>query len=68
MTALDAAQIKVAVDTVLDRTRMQVPPDEYARLLDLYPQLLAQAAELRLPELRNREPAIIYPARSSSSD
>ena len=63
MTQMDAAQIKIAVDAILTRARLQVTPDEYERLLSLYPIFQAQSTGLRLAELHDREPAVIYPAR-----
>ena len=36
--------------------------EEYERLLRWYPVLRAQAARLRIPEVRYGEPALIYPA------
>ena len=54
---------KLAVDAVLARAGLSVTPEDYARLLGLYPALQSQAATLRLPELRDLEPAVIYPAR-----
>jgi hypothetical protein len=60
MTELDSAQVKEAVDAILARTALPVTPEDYVRLLGLYPALLKQAADLRLPELRDLEPAVIY--------
>jgi hypothetical protein len=60
MTDLNPAQIKLAVDGVLTRARLPVTADEYERLLQNYPYVQSQLAELRLPEARYREPADIY--------
>ena len=65
MTEGDAAQMKLAVDAVLARAALPVNPEDYARLLDLYPTLEAQRAALRIPELPALEPAVIYPARAA---
>lgn len=62
MNDMDAAQIKVAVDAALAKAGLPVSPEDYERLLSLYPHLQAQCVALRLPELRDREPAVIYPA------
>jgi hypothetical protein len=59
---LDPAQAKETVDAILARTALPVIPEDYVRLLALYPALLKQAADLRLPELRDLEPAVIYHA------
>jgi hypothetical protein len=51
-----------AVDTILGLARLPMIEEEYERLLRWYPMLRAQAAELRIPEVRYGEPALIYPA------
>ena len=53
---------KEAVDTILGLARLPMIEEEYERLLRIYPLLRAQAAELRIAEVRYGEPAIIYPA------
>ena len=53
---------KEAVDTILGLARLPMIEEEYERLLRTYPLLRAQAAELRIPEVRYSEPAIVYPA------
>lgn len=50
------------VDTILALARLPMIQEEYERLLRIYPMLREQAAALRIPEVRNTEPAIIYPA------
>jgi hypothetical protein len=65
MTEMDSAQTKSALDAVLARAGLGVTPADYERLLMLYPALRTQAADLRIPELSNLEPAVIYPARST---
>jgi len=65
MTPVDPADTKAAVDAILARAALPVTPEDYVRLLSLYPALQAQAAALRVPELRDLEPAVIYPARST---
>lgn len=62
---MNAAQIKTALDAILARAQLPVTPEEYARLLRLYPSFQAQCASLRTVDLRAREPAVIYPARSA---
>jgi hypothetical protein len=54
---------KVAVDTILGLAQLPMLEDEYERLLRWYPLLRAQAAALRIPEVRYGEPALIYSAR-----
>jgi hypothetical protein len=53
---------KEALDTILGLARLPMIEEEYERLLRTYPLLRAQAAELRIPEVRYGEPAIVYPA------
>jgi hypothetical protein len=64
---MDSAQVKLAVDAVLARTRLPVTPDDYERLLGLYPILQTQCLNLRLAGLRDLAPAIIYPASPAAS-
>jgi hypothetical protein len=54
--------VKDAVDTLLGLAELPMIEEEYERLLRIYPLLQAQAAALRIPEVRYGEPAIIYPA------
>jgi hypothetical protein len=61
VTELDNTQIKLAVDAVLAKAHLPVTPEDYERLLDLYPTLQTQCAALRIAELRTLEPAVIYP-------
>jgi hypothetical protein len=63
MSSPAESDIKAAVDAVLARTGLSVTPEDYLRLLTLYPALQAQTASLRIPELHNLEPAVIYPAQ-----
>ena len=67
MTDTDVAQANIAVDAVLARAGLRVTPEDYERLVGLYPTLRAQCAALRLPELRDLEPAVIYPAAFTTS-
>jgi hypothetical protein len=53
---------KEAVDTILGLAQLPMNEEEYERLLRIYPLLREQVAELRIPEVRYAEPAIIYPA------
>ncbi|HVB96414.1 MAG TPA: hypothetical protein VNG11_01650 [Chloroflexota bacterium] len=50
------------VDFVLRRTGLPLTPEEYERFVRLYPVLLSQMQQLRVPEIRYGEPALIYPA------
>jgi hypothetical protein len=65
MTDMDSAQTRSAVDAVLARAGLRVTPADYERLLGLYPALRGQVAALRIAELPDLEPAVIYPARST---
>jgi hypothetical protein len=53
-------QIKQAVDAVLAAARLPLTGEDYERLLGNYPIIQAQLATLRFPEVRSREPAIIF--------
>jgi hypothetical protein len=53
---------KEAVDTLLGLAGLSMIEEEYERLVRTYPLLRAQAAALRIPEVRYGEPAIVYPA------
>ncbi len=66
MTAASEPDVSAAVDAILSRAGLSVTPEDYARLIALYPALRAQAAALRIPELRDLDPAVIYPARPTS--
>jgi hypothetical protein len=65
VTDSSQAEAKAAVDAVLARAGLPVTPEDYVRLLALYPALRTQAAALRIPELGPLEPAVIYPASSA---
>jgi len=56
-------QIKQAVDAVLAAARLPLTGEDYERLLGNYPLIRAQLATLRFPEMRYREPAMVFPAR-----
>jgi aspartyl-tRNA(Asn)/glutamyl-tRNA(Gln) amidotransferase subunit A len=58
------AAAKAALDASLARAGLDVAGEDYERLLRAYPVIQDQLAQLRLPEVRYAEPAIIYPARS----
>jgi hypothetical protein len=60
MTDMSPAEVKLAVDAVLTARRLPVSADEYERLLRNYPSLVELVAELRAPEMRYLEPAVIY--------
>jgi amidase len=59
------AEDKGALDAILERAGLSIVGDEYDKLLRAYPYLQEQLAELRRPEVRYAEPAVIYPARSA---
>jgi hypothetical protein len=56
-------QIKQAVDSVLAAARLPLTGEDYERLLRNYPQIRAQLATLRFPEMRYCEPAMIFPPK-----
>jgi hypothetical protein len=62
MTDMDPTQVKEAVDQILARNSLPITPEEYERLLRIYPILQSQLAELRVPEARHGEPALIFSA------
>ena len=53
-----------AVAAIVERDHLRLSPEEYERLVRIYAELQPQLAALRLPEIRDREPAVIYPARN----
>jgi hypothetical protein len=55
-------QIQAAVDFVLTSNRLPVTEEERERLIASYPAMQEMIASLRIPEVRYREPATIYPA------
>jgi hypothetical protein len=57
-----APSTKQAVDTILGLAQLPIDEEEYERLLRTYPHVREQAAALRIPEVRNAEPAMIYSA------
>ena len=54
---------KAAVDHILGLAGLAMNEEEYRRVLRMYPTLRDQAASLRIPEVRDGAPAVIYPAR-----
>jgi hypothetical protein len=53
---------KETFDALLARAELVVTGDEYDALLKMYEVIEERVAELRLPEARYAEPAVIYPA------
>ncbi|TME95181.1 MAG: hypothetical protein E6I52_22725 [Chloroflexi bacterium] len=53
-----------AVAAIVERDHLRLSPEEYERLVRIYAELQPQLAALRLPEIRDREPAVIYPSRA----
>ena len=51
-----------AVDQILARAELRVSEPERARLIRLYPTLLADVRRLRIPEARDAEPAVVFRA------
>ena len=62
MSDSETTQTRAAVDAILARAGLPTTPQEYERLVTIYPAIEAQLAEMRLPEVRNREPAMVYSA------
>ncbi len=58
----DTPDIAAQVDLVLARTGLPVTPEERERLIRVYPMIAEWTGALRLPETRDAEPALIYPA------
>jgi hypothetical protein len=54
---------KLALDTILGLAKLPMSEEEYTALLALYPFLRERTAALRLPEVRYREPVLVYSAR-----
>ena len=68
MTTRDDATLPVAtdaaaeVDFVLRRTGLPLLPEERERFIRIYPALVASLQQIRLPETRDAEPSLIFPA------
>jgi hypothetical protein len=60
VSEMTAEQIKQAVDAVLAAARLPLTGEDYERLLRNYPTIQAQLAELRFPEVRYGEPAVVF--------
>jgi hypothetical protein len=58
----DAADAAAQVDLVLARAGLPVTAEERERLARIYPSISEWTSALRLPETREAEPALIYPA------
>jgi hypothetical protein len=56
-------QSKHSLDAVLAAARLPLTGEDYELLLRNYPTIQSQLAELRFPELRYCEPAVIFPAQ-----
>jgi hypothetical protein len=54
--------VAALVDLVLARTGLPVTSEERERLIRVYPMIAEWTAGVRLPETRDAEPALIYPA------
>lgn len=54
--------VKDELDASLARAKLTVVGEEYDRMLRSYPTIQALLAELRLPEARYCEPAMVYVA------
>jgi hypothetical protein len=57
-----SADAAAEVDQVLARTGLPVTPDDRERLIRIYPMVAEWTGAVRLPETRDAEPALIYPA------
>jgi hypothetical protein len=62
MSDMTPEQTKQAVDAVLAAARLPLTSEDYERLLHNYALIQSQLAAVRLPELRNREPAMVFRA------
>jgi hypothetical protein len=52
-----------AVAAIVERDHLRMSTEEYDRLVRIYAELQSQLAALRIPDVRYREPAMIYSAR-----
>ncbi|HLH74482.1 MAG TPA: hypothetical protein VKX96_14425 [Chloroflexota bacterium] len=57
-----SAETVAEVDFVTRRTGLPLTPEERERFIKLYPSLVEMLQQLRLPETRYSEPALIFPA------
>jgi hypothetical protein len=59
---MNEASARAAVDAIVERDHLQLPAEEYERLVTIYAELQDQLAAMRTPEFRDTEPAVIFPA------
>jgi hypothetical protein len=62
MTDAAGAAARAAVDAIVARDRLHLATDDYERLVTIYQEMQPEMEQLRAPELRNVEPAVIFPA------
>lgn len=64
----DAGDIDVAatVDRILAVAGLSVTAERRERLVRAYPQMLSMVRQLRIPELRDLEPSVIYSVEERS--
>ena len=58
---------RAAIDAIVARDKLHLPPEEYERLVALYDETRTQLEALRAPEFRESEPAVVYGAASSTA-
>ncbi len=66
MTSGESVETSETVGHVLKRAGLKVTPEDWARLVRLYPLIERMSQQLRLPEIRYAEPALIYGAASAA--
>jgi hypothetical protein len=49
-----------SIDAALARAKLPVTPEEHERLQRNYPVVQSWSEQLRLPEARNAEPAVVF--------
>lgn len=59
----DKSDVATEVDQVLVRAGLKLTAEDRERLVRVYPVIRGLLPQLRLPEARYAEPALIYPAQ-----
>ncbi|HEY8292441.1 MAG TPA: hypothetical protein VIG44_08130 [Thermomicrobiales bacterium] len=62
MTKQTKADVAATVDHLIALAGLTVTPEEHDYFVRAYPVLRASLQYLRIPEARDAEPALIYPA------
>jgi hypothetical protein len=59
---MNEASARAAVDAIVERDHLQLPTEEYERLVTIYAELQDQLSQLRSSDFQSSEPAVIFPA------